>query len=212
MNPKKEHQKVLADQLIKNLAKRNMEGFYCTSADQACKLASSMIEPGSSVSWGGTMTMGEIGLDKMIAERTDLVVYDRSKAGSQEEVDEIYRKAFSVDNYIMSANAISLDGQLVNIDGTGNRVAALIFGPKQVIVIAGMNKVCPDLETAMVRARNLASPPNAMRFGKKTPCTATGKCGDCLSPDCICNQIVITRNSRDTGRIKVILVEGEWGY
>ena len=112
----------------------------------------------------------------------------------------------------MSTNAISLDGQLVNIDGTGNRVAALIFGPKQVIVIAGMNKVCHDLDSAMVRARNIASPPNALRFDKKTPCTANGSCGDCLSGDCICNQIVITRNSRDENRIKVILVEGEWGY
>ena len=130
----------------------------------------------------------------------------------QEEIDEIYRKTFSADNFIMSTNAISLDGQLVNIDGTGNRVAALIFGPKQVIVIAGMNKVCHDLDSAMVRARNIASPPNALRFDKKTPCTANGSCGDCLSNDCICNQIVITRNSRDENRIKVILVEGEWGY
>lgn len=212
MDPKREHHKILANQLIKNLAKRHMEGFYCETPEEACNLASSLMKQGSSVSWGGTMTMKEIGLDKAIANRSDLIVYDRANANSQEEIDEIYRKTFSADNFIMSTNAISLDGQLVNIDGTGNRVAALIFGPKQVIVIAGMNKVCHDLDSAMVRARNIASPPNALRFDKKTPCTANGSCGDCLSNDCICNQIVITRNSRDENRIKVILVEGEWGY
>lgn len=212
MDSKREHHKILADQLIKNLAKRHMEGFYCETPEEACNLASSLMKQGSSVSWGGTMTMKEIGLDKLIASRSDLVVYDRANANSQEEIDEIYRKTFSADNFIMSTNAISLDGQLVNIDGTGNRVAALIFGPKQVIVIAGMEQGRHDLDSAMVRARNIASPPNALRFDKKTPCTANGSCGDCLSNDCICNQIVITRNSRDENRIKVILVEGEWGY
>lgn len=135
MDPKREHHKILANQLIKNLAKRHMEGFYCETPEEACSLASSLMKQGSSVSWGGTMTMKEIGLDKVIANRSDLIVYDRANANSQEEIDEIYRKTFSADNFIMSTNAISLDGQLVNIDGTGNRVAALIFGPKQVIVI-----------------------------------------------------------------------------
>lgn len=206
------HQEILAKTVIKNLEKRHMQGYYCKTKEEAVKLASSLIGEGSSVSWGGTMTMKEIGLTEELNSRSDLTLLDRSKAGSQDEVEKIYRQAFSADTYIMSTNAITVDGQLLNIDGTGNRVAALIFGPKQVLVIAGMNKVCRDLEEAMSRVRNIASPPNCIRLDKKTPCSATGVCGDCLSPDCICNQIVITRNSRNPERIKVILVEGSWGY
>lgn len=158
------------------------------------------------------MTMKEIGLLDEIKSRHDLVVMDRADAKTPDEVDALYRKAFSADTFIMSANAITLDGELLNIDGTGNRVAALIYGPKQVLVIAGMNKVCKDLDEAMTRVRNIASPPNCIRLDKKTPCASTGVCGDCLSADCICNQIVTTRNSRDPQRIKVILVEGSWGF
>ena len=112
----------------------------------------------------------------------------------------------------MSTNAITTDGQLVNIDGTGNRVAALIWGPKQVIVLAGMNKVCPTLEDAYRRVKNIASPPNCIRLNRKTPCAATGICGDCLSPDCICSQTVLTRRSGIPGRIKVILIGEQLGY
>lgn len=206
------HQEILAKTIIKNLGKRHIQGYYCKTKEEATELASSLIKEGSSVSWGGTMTMKEIGLTEELNNRSDLTLLDRSKAGSQDEVEKIYRQAFSADTYIMSTNAITVDGQLLNIDGTGNRVAALIFGPKQVLVIAGMNKICKDLEEAMSRVRNIASPPNCIRLDKKTPCSATGVCGDCLSPDCICNQIVTTRNSRNPDRIKVILVEGSWGY
>ena len=212
MNVLEQHHALIAEQVIKNLKKRHMDGYYCKTPQEAVSLASSLMSAGSSVTWGGCMTMKEIGLLDEIKSRHDLVVMDRADAKTPEEVDALYRKAFSADTFIMSANAITLDGELLNIDGTGNRVAALIYGPKQVLVIAGMNKVCKDLGEAMTRVRNIASPPNCIRLDKKTPCASTGVCGDCLSADCICNQIVTTRNSRDPQRIKVILVEGSWGF
>lgn len=210
-NVKQQHE-LVAKKVIQNLKKRHMEGFYCKSPEDAVSLVSSLMDKDSSVTWGGSMTLKEIGLDEEIKRRTDLTVFDRATAKSPEEIEKIYRSAFSADNYIMSTNAITVDGELLNIDGNGNRVAALIFGPKQVIIIAGMNKVCQNLEEAMSRVRNIASPPNCIRLNKKTPCSATGLCGNCLSDDCICNQIVTTRNSRDPERIKVILIEGNWGY
>lgn len=212
MNVLEQHHALIAEQVIKNLKKRHMDGYYCKTPQEAVSLASSLMAAGSSVTWGGCMTMKEIGLLDEIKSRHDLVVMDRADANNPEEVEALYRKAFSADTFIMSANAITLDGELLNIDGTGNRVAALIYGPKQVLVIAGMNKVCKDLDEAMTRVRNIASPPNCIRLDKKTPCASTGVCGDCLSADCICNQIVTTRNSRDPQRIKVILVEGSWGF
>ena len=212
MNVLEQHHALIAEQVIKNLKKRHMDGYYCKTPQEAVSLASSLMSAGSSVTWGGCMTMKEIGLLDEIKSRHDLVVMDRADAKTPEEVAALYRKAFSADTFIMSANAITLDGELLNIDGTGNRVAALIYGPKQVLVIAGMNKVCKDLGEAMTRVRNIASPPNCIRLDKKTPCASTGVCGDCLSADCICNQIVTTRNSRDPQRIKVILVEGSWGF
>ena len=212
MNVLEQHHALIAEQVIKNLKKRHMDGYYCKTPQEAVSLASSLMAAGSSVTWGGCMTMKEIGLLDEIKSRHDLVVMDRADAKTPEEVAALYRKAFSADTFIMSTNAITLDGELLNIDGTGNRVAALIYGPKQVLVIAGMNKVCKDLGEAMTRVRNIASPPNCIRLDKKTPCASTGVCGDCLSADCICNQIVTTRNSRDPQRIKVILVEGNWGF
>ena len=203
-----QHHELVAKKVIENLKKRHMTGYYCKTPEEAVSLASSLIKKGSSVSWGGTMTISEIGMMDALRSREDLTLLDRSTAQNQEEVEKIYRQVFSADSYIMSTNAITLDGELLNIDGTGNRVAALIYGPKQVIILAGMNKVCKDLEEAMTRVRNIASPPNCIRLNKKTPCAVTGVCGNCLSEDCICNQIVTTRNSRDPERIKVILIEG----
>ncbi len=212
MNPTAMHNEIQAKTVIENLKKRHMEGFYCKTKEEAVELISSLIKDGSSVSWGGSMTMKEIGLMETLENREDLTLLDRAKANSPEEVGEIYRKAFSADTFIMSSNAITKDGKLVNIDGTGNRVAALIYGPKQVIVVAGMNKIVVNEEEAMSRIRNIASPPNAIRLNQNTPCAKTGFCADCLSPDCICNQVVTIRNSRDAERIKVVLIEGSWGF
>ena len=207
-------QKALAKQaetIIHNLSKRNMEGCYFPTAADCTQAILKEMPEGSVIGWGGSESVKESGLMDAI-HNGNYELIDRSSAKTPEESRQLYAKTVLADYYLMSTNAITLDGELLNIDGTGNRVAALIFGPKQVIVIAGMNKVCKDLDEAMTRVRNIASPPNCIRLDKKTPCAVTGVCGDCLGDDCICNQIVTTRNSRDPERIKVILVEGSWGY
>lgn len=212
MNPTDIYYETLAAATIKNLEKRQIEGHYCKTAKEAAALASELVAPGSTVSYGGSMTLAESGTMDMLNQRTDLTLLDRSKANSQEEVTKIYHKALSADYFFMSSNAITTQGELVNIDGTGNRLAALIYGPQHVIILAGMNKVVSSLEEAMARARNVAAPINAIRLGRKTPCASTGVCSDCQSPDCICAQTVITRRSAVANRIKVILVGESLGY
>ena len=155
--------------------------------------------------------MAECGLDKLLAS-PEYNYLDRSKMTTPEEIASLYRKAFTADVYISSSNAITEDGILVNIDGNSNRVSAIAYGPKKVVFIVGMNKVCGDVDHAMKRARNVAAPINVQRFGLKTPCASTGKCMDCKSPDTICCQFMITRYSRHAGRIHVILVGEPLGF
>lgn len=188
-----------------------MEGYYCPDGASAVQTALSLMPEHSVISWGGSMTLNETGLMEQLQKR-DYTLIDRMTASTPEERRELYAKATLADYYLMSTNAITLDGQLVNIDGAGNRVACLIHGPENVIILAGMNKVCPDVESAIRRVKNCATPPNTVRLNCKTPCAVTGICGDCLSPETICCQEVITRYSRIKGRIKVILIGEEYGY
>ena len=157
------------------------------------------------------MTLEEIGLIADL-KNSDYTVYDRMSAKTPEEREAILTEVSHCDYYFMSSNAITLDGQLVNIDGMGNRVASLIAGPKNVVIVAGMNKVAPTLDAAMDRVRNQAAPPNCIRLGLNTPCAKFGRCVDCLDDSCICCETVITRKSRIAGRIKVILVGEPLGY
>ena len=187
------------------LSRRNMEAFYCPTAIEGVQKVLELIAPEDVVSWGGAMTADEMNLKELLRRRGQPVI-DRDTAATPAERQELMRKALTCDTFLMSSNAISEDGQLVNIDGMGNRVAALCFGPKQVIVVAGMNKVAGDLDSAMSRARHIAAPANVQRFDVKTPCAVTGQCGNCTSPDCCCAQIVTTRFSKIPGRIKVVLV------
>lgn len=212
MNPKQTYYKIQAETIIKNLEKRQMTGYYCAEKEEAVKTAMSLTKPGTTVSFGGSMTLIESGAMDALKNRSDIHLIDRSLAKSPEEIKQAYRDSFCADTYFMSSNAITADGQLVNIDGNGNRVAALIYGPDQVIILAGMNKIVSTVEDAVQRVRNFATPPNCIRLSKQTPCAATGVCGDCFSNDCICNQIVITRRSGTPGRIKVILIGEELGY
>lgn len=200
-----------AGTIIRNLEKRNMEGYYCPDAASAVQTALSLMPEHSVISWGGSMTLNEIGLMEQLAQKNYTLI-DRMTATTPEERRELYAKATLADFYLMSTNAITLDGQLVNIDGAGNRVACLIHGPESVLILAGMNKVCPDVESAIKRVKNCATPPNTVRLNCKTPCAVTGICGDCLSQETICCQEVITRYSRVKGRIKVILIGEEYGY
>lgn len=211
MNPKKEAYRLQAETVIKNLNKRNMEAVYCADKEQAAQQIIDWIEPQAIVSWGGSATLKEIGLMEQIYAG-DYKLLDRDKAKSPEEKIQIQREAFSANYYLMGTNAITIDGQLINIDGNGNRVAALINGPDHVLIAVGMNKIVLDVTSGMERIRNMATPPNVLRLGKKTPCSVTGACQDCLSPDCICNQIVITRRSMHAGRIKIVLIGEELGY
>lgn len=212
MNPMKTYYKNLAETVIKNLHSRQIEGHYCATAHEAVALANSMVSSNSTISFGGSMTLSESGMMDALTKRSDITLYDRSTAKTPEEVTDIYHNAFHTDYFFMSSNAISASGELVNIDGNGNRVAALIYGPKNVIILAGMNKVTPDLPSALTRAKNMAAAPNSNRLNRYTPCSVTGICGDCQSPDCICAQTVITRRSQTPNRIKVILIGETLGY
>ncbi len=211
MNPKKETYKKLADTIIKNLNKRNMEGYYCESSADAVTLALRMIPEGSSVSFGGSMTFEETGMYDALKNSSHTLI-DRNLAKTPEEKKQAFRDSIASDYFFMSSNAITIGGELINIDGNGNRVACLIQGPEHVILLVGMNKVVTDVETGVARVRNFATPANVTRLGLHSPCSVTGHCMNCTSPDCICAQIVITRYSRHAGRIKVILIGEELGY
>lgn len=200
-----------AQTIIKGLERRHMSGEYCPTVADALEAAKRFLVPGTSVAWGGTYTLDEIGFIEAM-KASECKVLDRHAASTPEETKEIYRQTLFCDTYFMSTNAITMDGILVNIDGNANRVAALAFGPEKVVIIAGMNKVAPDLDSAVKRARNVAAPTNAVRFGLSTPCTALGKCANCNSDDCICCEIMITRHSRIPNRIHVILVGAELGF
>lgn len=197
--------------IIENIEKRNMTGHYCESKEECLNLVLSMIGEGSTVTWGGSESIKECGITKALCEKEGVNVLDRAKY-IPETMGEYYKEAFSADFFLMSTNAITLDGELMNIDGNGNRVSSLIFGPDKVIVVTGMNKVVSTIEEAYGRIRNLASPPNTIRLNKKTPCALTGKCGNCIVEDCICNQIVVTRRSREKDRIHIILVNENLGF
>lgn len=201
-----------ANRIIENLEKRNMEGFYAKDRQQLLEMVLSHIEEGKSIAWGGSVTIQECGLMDALRNSNRYDLIDRDQATTLREKREFLAKAMLADYFLMSTNAITEDGELVNIDGFGNRLAPLIQGPDQVIIIAGMNKVVEDVPSGLYRTRNIASPQNTIRLSKNTPCATTGSCGDCMSPDCICNQIVITRRSGFKGRIKVFLVGESLGY
>lgn len=197
--------------IIEKLAKRNIEGFYFETEQEAAEWVLSLMKKGSMVAWGGSETVKECGLIEAV-KNGPYVPVDRTMAKTPEEQREVFAKTVMSDYYLMSTNAITLNGELINIDGNGNRVASLIYGPAHVIIVAGMNKVVTDVESGYKRIKESACPPNAVRLNRKTPCGMTGMCADCLASDCFCNQIVVTRRSGHAGRIKVILVGKELGY
>lgn len=211
MTPQEQKNELLAKTIIKNLKRRHIEGFYCPSGEEAVKKVSELIADGSTVTWGGTMTVRDLGIPEHLKSRGTLEIIDRDLAETLEERQAMYLRAFSADVYLSSANAISEDGVIVNIDGAGNRVAAITWGPKKVIFVIGLNKVTQTVEAALSRARGTASPINSARFDIKTPCKADGVCHNCNSPECICNYVHFLRNS-PKGRHTVILVGENFGY
>ena len=200
--------KLLAEKVIKGLSSRNMTGYYAENREEAKRLALSLMPEGSVVSWGGSTSISEIGLKQAVIE------------GNYKEVNRDIAKdrraaelaAFDADWFLCSTNAMTEDGILVNIDGNGNRVACMVYGPKHVLFVVGMNKVMKDLPAAISRARNEAAPINAARFSIETPCKKTGSCADCKSKDTICDQFLITRFEKHAGRYHIILVNDELGF
>ena len=209
MTPKEIRNAKLAEKVIKNLERRNIRGYYCQNSEEAVRKVLQLIPEGSSVTWGGSMTLRDMGVVKSLHEKGTYTLYDRDMAGA--DAAEIYLQAFRCDYYLSSANAVSEDGVIVNIDGNGNRVAAITFGPKNVIFVVSLSKVCQDAEAALKRARSTAAPTNSARFSLSTPCQTDGVCHNCTSPDCICNYIHFLRHS-PRGKHQVILVGEEWGY
>lgn len=198
---------VLAQTVIKGLESRNMSGYYAADKEAAVKQALELIPEGSSIAMGGCASAHEIGLIKVL-EDGNYNYINRDKLSPREGL----LAAYDADIFLSSANAITSDGVMVNIDGNSNRVSCIAQGPRKVVFIVGMNKVCSDLDAAMKRSRNVAAPANAQRFEVKTPCKTTGKCFDCKSPDTICCQFLITRYSRHKDRIHVILVNDTLGF
>ncbi|NMD37584.1 MAG: lactate utilization protein [Christensenellaceae bacterium] len=209
--------KLLAERTIKNLKSRKFDAYYCENKEEALKMAISLIPKEDSISWGGSMTMEDIGLISYIKENGYNVI-DRDSAKSPQERMEMMRKGLLADTFLLSANAIAEEGILVTMDGVGNRVAAICFGPKSVIVVASINKICSNIDSAIDRLKNVASPMNVQRIASGmdapfgTPCSVTGLCGDCKADNCICSHLVQTRMCKPQGRIKVILVNEDLGF
>ncbi len=199
---------LLAAKVIKGLESRNMTGYYAATKEEALQKALELIPEGSSVTMGGCMSAHEIGLTDTLKSGN----YDFIDRDAFEDKRAAMLAAYDADWFLASANAMTEDGVIVNIDGNANRVSAIAQGPKHVLFIVGMNKITPDTDTAMKRARNVAATINAQRFGLSTPCAKTGSCMNCKSPDTICCQFLITRYSKHKGRICVILVNDTLGF
>jgi L-lactate utilization protein LutB len=204
----KKRNALLSEKIIKGLATRNMNGYYAETKEEALKMALDLIPEGSTVTRGGCLTSAQIGLDAALKDGN----YDFIEREKFEDQRKAMLLAYDSDVYLASANAITEDGIIVNIDGNSNRVSAIAYGPKKVVFLVGMNKVAKDVDSAVKRARNVAAPVNALRLNRNTPCTKTGSCMNCLSPDTICCNFMITRFSRAAGRIHVILINEELGF
>ena len=192
------------------LKRRGFEAYTAETAEDAVRLASSLLNKGESITWGGSMTIRDMGLTAYVKGK-GYSVFDRDELPREKRM-AFAREHYFSDWYFTSSNAITESGELLNLDGIGNRVASMIFGPKNVLVVVGINKIVPTLADAYRRVREIAAPKNAQRFEINTPCKKTGKCADCLSPDTICASLVRTRFSRQKGRIKVILIDGDYGF
>lgn len=211
LQPRKMKYDKAGPKVVENLKKRHFDAYYCSTREEAVEKVMSLIPEGDTVSWGGTLTVDELGIKDLLRQRGQKVL-DRDTAKSPEERMDIMRQGLLSDTFLTSSNAITESGELYNIDGNGNRVAAMIFGPRSVIVVAGMNKVVSDMAEAYAQVRHYTAPQVVQRFpNTKTPCNVTGMCADCLSPDSCCAYMVETRVCRPAGKIKVVLVGEDLG-
>lgn len=197
---------------IKALEKNNMNGYMVASNVDLISKIEELISPKSKVSCGGSMTLFETGvIDHLKSGRYEFL--DRYKEGlTQDEIKEIFRQSFLSDAYVTSTNAITENGEIYNVDGNGNRVAAMLYGPDKVIIVAGINKIVPNVEEAIIRTKEYASPINAKRLNKETPCTKIGRCVECNSDNRICNEYTLIKRQIDKNRIHVIFLNDDLGY
>jgi hypothetical protein len=216
LDPRSQAFEALAQGIIKQLERRGMEGRYFATAAEAKQAVLEQIDYGATVASGGSATLKEIGVSDELEACADgsgrFTFLSRSEIVDAASRRAHYAKVADADWFLMSTNAITFDGMLVNLDGSGTRAAYLIYGPQHVIVVAGRNKCVRDLDSAISRTRNLAAPANTARLHCNTPCTKTGMCGDCLAPDCICSHLVVTRHCSQPGRIQVFLVNEDLGF
>lgn len=202
---------LLAQKVIKGLASRNMTGYYAKDRQEALEIALNLIPKGATIAWGGSVSVGEIGLREAVLGG-NYRIFNRDMAQTPEDRRAMELATFGSDVFLCSSNAVTEDGILVNLDGNSNRVAAICYGPKKVVMVVGMNKIVKDVDAAVYRVRNTAATCNAQRFPIETPCRKAGACADCKSPDTICCQMLITRYSRHKDRIHVILVNDNLGF
>lgn len=197
---------------IEALKKNNMNGYYAKNRDEVIELIKGIVKEGSKVAVGGSETLSELGiLEHLRSGRYDFL--DRYKEGlTREEVTNIFKQSFLADAYLSSCNAITENGELYNVDGNGNRVAAMLYGPDKVIVICGINKIVKDVDEAIKRNREISAPMNAKRLNKKTPCTKVGYCMNCNSPERICNEYTLIKKQRSDERMHVIFLNENLGY
>lgn len=221
MTPQEKRNQRMAERLVRNLKQRNFDAYYCPTREDVINKAKALMPEGSSVTWGGSMTIRDLGLTEAlkqghydVIDRDSITFAEAERQGRpyEELKKECYLRAFSADFYLSSVNAMSEDGVLVNIDGTGNRVAAITWGPAHVIFVVSLAKVCQTVEAALQRARSTAAPVNAARFDIETPCQKDGVCHNCHSPQSICNYVHFLRNSYPRGRHIVLLTDEQAGY
>ena len=211
MNFRQKAFKETADTIIRNLEKRNMEGYFFENSKECIEYVNSLLPEKSSISWGGSETLKESGMLNLLKSGPYRLI-DPGQGKTEEEKRILYGQAVMSDYFFMSSNAITVNGELINIDGNANRVGCLVHGPKHVMILVGMNKLAADIKTGIDRIQTYACPANAQKLQKTTSCGINGICNHCLSPDCMCNQIVITRHSRHSGRIKVFLIAEDLGF
>ncbi len=201
-----------AQTIIKNLKKRGMDGAYCATSAEAVELVRSWMHEGDSVTWGGSETFKETGMKAALEDAGCYAMLDRATATTPDEQRAMWRDRTCADWFFMSANALTVDGELVNIDGNSDRLSLLLHGPAHVVVLVGMNKIVADVEAGFKRIRTISCPPNAARLHANTPCELTGVCSECHAKNCMCCQMVVTRHSRHEGRIRVVLIGEDLGY
>ncbi|OUP06077.1 lactate utilization protein [Collinsella sp. An2] len=201
-----------AGTVIKNLGKHNMDGYFCATSADAVDLVTSWMHEGDSVTWGGSETFKETGMKAALEEAGCYQMLDRASATTPEEQREMWRDRTTADWFFMSANALTVSGELVNIDGNSDRCSLLLHGPAHVVVLVGMNKMVADVDAGIKRIRTITCPLNAERLHTETPCELTGVCADCHAPKCMCCNVVVTRHSRHEGRIRVVLIGEDLGY